>query len=342
MSGETSDRWGMDRTHHVLIEEEKKGQIAFCFCHHERNILPVFSLYPPTAAHLWHKEFQVSQGLNHNNTSRSTLSTYTAPVVVKVLYKSLWVLTTPLWGRWVVLSPFSRRGNWGREVKWLAQGCTGSWTHVWWPSSGLPCRGVTQMNSQGSAGVSQTIQAQFPCLSPALTIPDLLKRCLEPSRSWAGSAILRQRVQELHGELDTHTQRVLRQLQLCFGASSLLPQLRVNPEPNTGAAPTWDLSQTFHLLLFVAKNPLHIPPRSRYLQHGSFHSLSFSLSLSEFVSLHRIKLPPFPAPQHQHFNSTRAIHVSRKVSMHASITYRTSRVLGDDTKHRGDHRTAHV
>lgn len=139
------------------------------------------------------------------------------------------------------------------------------------------------MNCQGSPGVSQTIQPQFPRLSilcsDQVTIPDL-KRCLEPSRSWTGSAILRQRVQEL----DTHTHRVSRQVQLCFEANSLLPQLRVNPEPNTGAAPTRDLSQTFHLLLSVAKNPLQISPGSRHLRHGSFHSPSPSPSLSRSLS----------------------------------------------------------
>lgn len=199
------------------------------------------------------------------------------------------------------------------------------------------------MNSQGSPAVSQTIQPQFPSsLSSALTIPDLL----EPSRSWTGSAILRQRAQELPGELGTHRPpcRVSRQLQLCFGASSLLPQLRVNPEPDTGAAPARDLSQTLPLLLSVAKMPLQIC--KSLLVPDTFSTarstLSVSLSLSEFVSLHKNKLPPFPAPQHQHFNSTRAIHISRKVSMHANITHRTSRVLGGDTKDRGAHKTAHV
>lgn len=198
------------------------------------------------------------------------------------------------------------------------------------------------MNSQGSAGVSQTIQAQFSCLSPALTIPDLLKRCLEPSRSWAGSAILRQRVQELHGELDTHTQSLETTPALLWGQFS---------SPSTQSKPRAKHWGCTNMRSQPDLSPAAFCSQKSFTHPSSFQipsawlvplSLFLSLSLSEFVSLHRIKLPPFPAPQHQHFNSTRAIHVSRKVSMHASITYRTSRVLGDDTKHRGDHRTAHV
>lgn len=78
----------------------------------------------------------------------------------------------------------------------------------------------------------------------------------------------------------THTQtslqRVSRQLQLCFGANSLLPQ----PRAKLGLHQHEISTQTFHLLLFLAKMPLQISPCSGHLRHGSFHSLSLSLSQS--------------------------------------------------------------
>lgn len=189
---------------------------------------------------------------------KSTLSTYTAPVVVKVLYKSLWVLTTPLWGRWVSLSPFSvgKLRQRGKKSD-LPKAVQGAELVFWWP--------------QGS----QTIQPQFPRLSvlcpwffgaqqELLRVCNLKATCPQSSReSWT------------HTDLPAETTPALLWGQ--FSPPSAQSQ-------NTGAAPTPDLSPAaFFLFYFVAKISLKISPRSGHLQHGSFHSLS-SLSLWVCVS----------------------------------------------------------
>lgn len=263
-----------------VYKEEKRGKLSFVFAIIKEHFASFLLVSSYSCSPLAQGILRITQGLTHSNTSISTLSTYTAPVVVKVLYKSLWVLTTPLWGRWVLLSPFSRWGNWGREVKWLAQGCTGSWTRVLVAQLWSPLR---RGNTDELPGLSWC-QPNNPTLIPQALCPLLWPTDHpQPSEMLPGVQQELDRVCNLKatcprapqraGHTQTSLQRVSRQLQLCFGANSLLPQ----PRAKLGLHQHEISTQTFHLLLFLAKMPLQISPRSGHLRHGSFHSLSLSL-----------------------------------------------------------------
>lgn len=105
-----------------------------------------------------------------------------------------------------------------------------------------------------------------------------------------------------------------------------------------------DLNQTFYLLL-CRQMPLLLCFHFGQLQHGAFHSLSPSLYLCIWTKFQHFQLN---SDQHQRLNSTIHLsktnqHFQKSVNACKYQTYKkTSRVLGDDTKDRGDHKTAHL
>lgn len=121
-------------------KKKKGGKIAFCFFAIMKRKEHFFCQFSPCIL------LQLAHTFGTRNSrfitrfkftitlQKSTFSPYTAPVVVKVLYKSLWVLTTPLWGRWVSLSPFSvgKLRQRGKKSD-LPKAVQGAELVFWWP-----------------------------------------------------------------------------------------------------------------------------------------------------------------------------------------------------------------
>lgn len=81
----------MDRTRHehVFIKRKKGANLSFVFAIIKEHFASFLLVSSYSCSPLAQGILRITQGLTHSNTSISTLSTYTAPVVVKVLYKSL-------------------------------------------------------------------------------------------------------------------------------------------------------------------------------------------------------------------------------------------------------------